>query len=275
MSTMNRHFHFHLVSDSTGETLNTIAKAAAAQFEGTAPHEHLYALVRSEQQLLRAVEHITAHPGIVFFTLVNLGLRKLLESECSKLGVPCVSILDQATQALGQYLGAEESHRPGGQHEMDARYQKRVEALDFIIQHDDGQGLPELAEADVVLVGASRTSKTPTCVYLAIRGIKAANVPVVPNVELPRELFVPNHAMTVGLWASPERLIQIRRNRLSAMGESRGSAYVEEEAVRREVADTRKLFERNGWPAIDVTRRSVEETAAAVMNLLAEREAET
>jgi hypothetical protein len=272
MSTVSRRFHFHLVSDSTGETLNTIAKAAAAQFEGTAPHEHIYALVRSEQQLLRAVEHITAHPGIVFFTLVNPGLRKVLEAECSKLGVPCVSILDQATQALGQYLGAEESHRPGGQHEMDARYQKRVEALDFIIQHDDGQGLPELVEADVVLVGASRTSKTPTCVYLAIRGVKAANVPVVPNVELPRELFGPNNALTVGLWASPERLIQIRRNRLSAMGENRGSAYVEEDAVRREVGDTRKLFERHGWPAIDVTRRSVEETAAAVMNLLAERE---
>ncbi len=269
---MSRSFHFHLVSDSTGETLNTIAKAAAAQFEGAAPREHLYALVRSDQQLHRAVEHIAAYPGIVFFTLVNPGLRKLLENECARLGVPCVSILDQATQALGKYLGAEESHRPGGQHEMDARYLRRVEALDFIIQHDDGQGLPELAEADVVLIGASRTSKTPTCVYLAIRGIKAANVPVVPNVELPRELFVPINALIVGLWASPERLVQIRRNRLTAMGENRGSAYVDEESVRREIADTRKLFERHGWPAIDVTRRSVEETAAAVMNLLAERE---
>ena len=265
-------FHFHLVSDATGETLNAVAKAACAQFEGVKPHEHTYALVRSERQLKQAVEHIAAQPGIVFFTLVDPALRRMLESECAKLGVPCVSILDRAFEALGQYLGAKESHRPGGQHEMDSRYQQRVEALDFIIQHDDGQGLAELGQADVVLAGASRTSKTPTCVYLAIRGIRAANVPIIPGVELPAELFSLANALVVGLWASPERLVQIRRNRLSAMGEKRGSAYVDEEAVRREVADTRKLFERHGWPTIDVTRRSVEETAAAIMNLLAERE---
>ncbi len=272
---MGRSFHFHLVSDSTGETLNTVAKAACAQFENVEPHEHLYALVRRKDQLDRAVEHIAAHPGIVFFTLVNSQLRRILEIECAKLGVPCVSILDQAMQALGQYLGAEESHRPGGQHEMDGRYQKRVEALDYIIQHDDGQGIQELAEADIVLVGASRTSKTPTCVYLAIRGIKTANVPVVPGVELPAQLFSLENSLIVGLWASPERLVQIRRNRLAAMGEDRGFAYVDEESVRHEVAETRKLFERHSWPAIDVTRRSVEETAAAIMNLLGERAAES
>lgn len=272
MFQMPRSFHFHLVSDATGETLNTVAKAACAQFEGVEPHEHIYALVRSERQLQQAIEHIAAHPGIVFFTLVNPGLRRLLETECARLGTPCVSIMDRAVEALGKFLGAKESHRPGGQHDMDSRYQRRVEALDYIIQHDDGQGLPELGEADVVLVGASRTSKTPTCVYLAIRGIKAANVPVVPGVELPAELAELARNLVVGLWASPERLVQIRRNRLTAMGESRGSDYIDEDAVRREVADTRKLFERHSWPTIDVTRRSVEETAAAIMNLLTERE---
>ncbi|MGQ0740735.1 MAG: pyruvate, water dikinase regulatory protein [Alphaproteobacteria bacterium] len=264
-------FHFHLVSDATGETLNTVAKAASAQFEGIEPKEHIYALVRSERHLEQVIKHIVQHPGIVFFTLVNPELRHRLELECSRLSVPCVSILDRAVEELGRYLGAKESHRPGGQHEMDSRYQRRVEALDFIIQHDDGQGLPELGQADVVLVGASRTSKTPTCVYLAIRGVRAANVPIIPGVELPSELVALRAALTVGLWAAPERLVQIRRQRLSAMGETRGSAYVDEEAVRREVADTRHVFERYGWPAIDVTRRSVEETAAAIMNLLAEK----
>ncbi len=269
---MPRSFHFHLVSDATGETLNTLAKAACAQFEDVEPREHIYALVRSERQLRQALDHIAANPGIVFFTLVNTELRQILETECAKLDIPCVSILDRAVEALGQYLGAKESHRPGGQHEMDSRYQRRVEALDFIIQHDDGQGIKDLGEADVVLVGASRTSKTPTCVYLAIRGIRAANVPVVPGVELPEQILARGKSLVVGLWATPERLVQVRRNRLTAMGENRGSAYIDEEAVRREIADTRKLFERHGWPAIDVTRRSVEETAAAIMNLLAERE---
>jgi hypothetical protein len=269
---MRRSFHFHLVSDATGETLNTVAKAASAQFEGVDPREHIYALVRSQHQLGQVVKQIAAQPGIVFFTLVNPALRRALEAECKRIGVPCVSILDRAVEELGRYLGAKESHRPGGQHEMDSRYQRRVEALDFIIQHDDGQGLPELAQADVVLVGASRTCKTPTCVYLAIRGIRAANVPVIPGVELPSELKSLRNALVVGLWAAPERLVQIRRHRLKAMGETRGSAYVDEDAVRREVAETRRIFEHHGWPAIEVTRRSVEETAAAVMNLLAERE---
>src|SRR5882672_10716437 len=186
---MVREYHLHLVSDATGETLNTVAKAVCAQFDGTSAREHIYSLVRSERQLQRAVDHIRANPGIVFFTLVNPTLRKLLEFECGKIKVPCVSILDRAVQTLGKFLGAEESHRPGGQHEMDSRYLERVEALNFAIQHDDGQNTHDLAGADVVLVGVSRSSKTPTCIYLAIRGVKAANIPVVSGVELPEHLF--------------------------------------------------------------------------------------
>jgi len=270
---MAREYHLHLISDATGETLNTVAKAVCAQFEGIAAREHIYSLVRSERQLRRALDHIIADPGIVFFTLVNPGLRQVLESECVALGIPCVSILDRAVEVMGKFLGAVESHRPGGQHEMDSRYLERVEALNFAIQHDDGQNTQNLAEADVILVGVSRSSKTPTCVYLAIRGIRAGNIPIVPGVELPEHLFALKKPLFVGLWLSPERLLQIRRNRLSTMGETKSSDYINEASIRDEIALTRRLFERYEWPTIDVSRRSIEETAASILNLLAERQA--
>ena len=268
---MGREYHLHLISDATGETLNTVAKAVCAQFDGVIAREHIYSLVRSERQLRRAIEHIAAHPGIVFFTLVNPFLRQALEVECSRLGVPCVSILDRAVEMMGKFLGAKESHRPGGQHDMDSRYLERVEALNFAIQHDDGQNTQNLAEADVILVGVSRTSKTPTCIYLAIRGVRAGNIPIVPGVEVSESIFMLKKPLFVGLWLSPERLLQIRRNRLTTMGETKSSDYVGEEAVRAEIAHARRLFERYDWPTIDVSRRSIEETAASVLNLLAER----
>ena len=270
---MVREYHLHLISDSTGETLNIVAKAVGAQFEGATAREHIYSLVRSENQLRRALQHIAVNPGIVFSTLVNPILRQVLETECAKLNVPCVSILDPAVEAMRKYLGAEETHRPGAQHDMDSRYQERVEALNFAIQHDDGQNLKNLADADVILVGVSRSSKTPTSVYLAIRGIRAANIPIVPGISPPDHLFSLSKPLYVGLWLSPERLLQIRRNRLSTMGENKSSDYVDEDAIRSELTMTRRLFERFQWPTIDVTRRSIEETAAAILNLLAERNA--
>jgi len=270
---MNGEYHLHLISDATGETLNTVAKAVCAQFEGVTAREHIYSLVRSERQLHRAIEHVSANPGIVFFTLVNPTLRQTLEAECNKLKVPCISILDRAVESMGKFLGATETHRPGGQHEMDSRYLERVEALNFAIQHDDGQNLQHLSNADVILVGVSRSSKTPTCIYLAIRGVRAGNIPIVPGVDVPDELFALQKPLFVGLWLSPERLLQIRRNRLMTMGETKSSDYVSEEAVRMEIAFTRRLFERHEWPTIDVSRRSIEETAAAILNLLAERKA--
>lgn len=273
MNLMAREYHLHMISDSTGETLNTVAKAVSAQFEGATAREHIYSLVRSENQLRRVVQHITANPGIVFSTLVNPGLRHVLEEECKKLSLPCVSILDPAVEAMKKYLGAEETHRPGAQHEMDARYQERVEALNFAMQHDDGQNQKNLAEADVILVGVSRSSKTPTSIYLAIRGVRAGNIPIVPGILPPEHLFTLPKPLFVGLWLSPERLLQIRRNRLTTMGERKGSDYVDEDAIRAELAMTRRLFERYEWPTIDVTRRSIEETAAAILNLLAERKA--
>lgn len=268
---MNREFHLHLVSDATGETLNTIAKAVCAQFEGVAVQEHFYALVRSKRQLERVVDNIRSFPGLVYFTLVNPELRQELEMQCAQLGVTCQAVLDGPIATMKKFLGASETHRPGGQHEVDQRYLQRIEALNYTIAHDDGQARDTLDEADVVLVGASRTSKTPTCVYLAIRGVRAANVPVVPALALPPQLLTATRPLVVGLWASPDRLVQVRRNRLNTLGEVRDTTYVDVENVRAEVTATRQLFETQGWPAIDVSRRSVEETAAAVLNLLAER----
>lgn len=267
----NREFHLHLVSDATGETLNAVAKAASAQFEGVQLQEHFYALVRSERQLDRVMAHIREQPGLVFFTLVNPDLRRILEGQCAQLNVPCQGILDGPIAMMRQYLGAAETHRPGGQHEVDQRYLNRIEALNFAIAHDDGQALSLLERAEVVLVGASRTSKTPTCVYLAIRGVCAANVPLVPGIAPPEEILAARRPLIVGLWASPDRLVQVRRNRLNTLGEVRSTSYVDLESVRAEVMATRQLFESHGWPAIDVSRRSVEETAASVLNLLAER----
>lgn len=268
---VSKAFHVHLVSDATGETLNAIAKAALAQFEGVDVLEHAYTLVRSRRQLEKAVDHITENPGLVFFTLASLELRDELVRQCGQLSVPCLDVLETPVAKMRQFLGAPETHRPGGQHEVDQRYLSRIEALNFTIQHDDGQSLDSLDDAEIILVGASRTSKTPTCVYLAIRGLRCANVPLVPGIPLPESLLHAKRPLIVGLWASPERLIQVRRNRLSTMGESRDTDYVELEAVRAEITATRKLYEQHEWPAIDVSRRSIEETAATIINLLSER----
>jgi regulator of PEP synthase PpsR (kinase-PPPase family) len=268
---VSKTFHVHQVSDATGETLNAIVKAALAQFEGVTVQEHAYTLVRSRRQLEKAVEQIRDNPGLVFFTLASLELRDELIAQCGRLSAPCLDVLETPVSMMRQFLGTAETHRPGGQHEVDQRYLLRIEALNYTIQHDDGQSLDTLDEAEIILVGASRTSKTPTCVYLAIRGLRAANVPLVPGIPLPDSLLRATSPLIVGLWASPERLIQVRRNRLSTMGEKRDTDYVEVDSVRAEIAATRKLFEQHDWPSIDVSRRSIEETAAAIINLLAER----
>jgi regulator of PEP synthase PpsR (kinase-PPPase family) len=232
---------------------------------------HAYALVRSEHQLSRALDHIAIMPGLVFFTLANQNLRDRLLARCTDIQVRCIDLLEGPVTALRQFLGAAETHKVGRQHEVDARYLDRIEALNFTIAHDDGQSLESIDDAEVILTGASRTSKTPTCVYLAIRGIRAANVPLVPGVPAPSQLLRARRPLIVGLWVSPDRLVQVRRNRLTSMGETRDSAYVELDAVRAEIATTRQLFENQGWPMIDVSRRSIEETAAAVINMMSDR----
>lgn len=264
--------NFHLVSDSTGETLAGVLRATCAQFDNIMPVEHSYFLVRSARQLERVISEIEAAPGVVMFTLSNMEHRAQLEDACQRMGTPCIAVLDLALDATSRYLGAELNHRVGNPRKLNAEYFKRIDALDFAMYHDDGQQHVDLAEADVILVGVSRTSKTPTSVYLAHRGVKAANVPMVPGVPLPPEVFLKDGPLVVGLLISADRLIHIRRNRLAAMKETRAGSYTDEDEVRREVMDAQKLFEREGWPTIDVSRRSIEETAAAVLNLLAERQ---
>jgi len=266
------YFHVHLVSDSTGETLNAMAKAVTARFDGVIPIEHIYALVRSPKQMERVLEEVESAPGVVLHTLVDRELREQLEEGCRRLDMPQIGALDPLVGALSRYLGASLSTRVGAQHTLDHDYFNRISALDFAMAHDDGQGTVEQLEgADVVLCGVSRTSKTPTCIYLAHRGIRAANVPLVPGQEDGERLTALKNPLVIGLTVSPERLVQIRRNRLEGLNASRASDYVDHEAVRDETIKARRAFERRGWPTIDVTRRSVEETAAAIVNLLSER----
>ena len=262
------YFHVHLVSDSTGETLNAMARAVCARFENVLPIEHIYALVRSPRQLERALTDIEAAPGVVIHTIVDDELRAALEEGCRKLDMACIAALDPLVSALSRYLGAALSRRVGVQHALDNDYFNRMDALNYAIGHDDGQGGQDLDQADVVLVGVSRTSKTPTCIYLAHRGVRAANVPLVPGRAPSEKLLTLKNALIVGLTISPDRLIQIRRNRLLSLKEDRDSSYIDIEAVRQETVLARRLYERMDWPVIDVTRRSVEETAAAVLNLL-------
>lgn len=264
----------HLISDSTGETLAGVMRATCAQFDHILPIEHSYFLVRSARQLERVLREIEAAPGIVMFTLSNLEHRAHLETRCRELGQPCVAVLDPVLDSMSRYLGQELNHRVGAARVLNAEYFQRIDALDFAMFHDDGQQAVDLKTADVILVGVSRTSKTPTSVYLAHRGVKAANVPYVPNVPLPPELFAVGHPLVVGLTISPDRLIHIRKNRLAAMKETRAGDYTEEDSVRREIMNAQKLFEKNGWPTIDVSRRSIEETAAAILNLLSEHRGE-
>lgn len=269
-SSVDLKYHLHLISDSTGDTLNAMANAALAQFENVDVQVHFHALVRSEHQLTRALDHVATAPGLVFFTLANPTLNQKLVTRCATIPADCIDVLEAPLNMMGRFFGKSESHKVGRQHQVDQRYLERIETLNFAIAHDDGQALDGLARAEVVLTGASRTSKTPTCVYLAIRGIRAANVPLVPGMPAPAQLL-DTKALVVGLWVSPDRLVQVRRNRLTTMGESRETDYVDLDQVRQEVGATKQLFETQGWPTIDVTRRSIEETAAAVMNLLTEK----
>jgi [pyruvate, water dikinase]-phosphate phosphotransferase / [pyruvate, water dikinase] kinase len=265
-------FHLHLVSDATGETLITVARAAAAQYATISPIEHVYPLVRTVKQLDRVLAEIEAAPGIVLYTLLDPELTEKLEGKCRELGLPCRSILGPVLRVFQAYLGTEATPRVGAQHMLNAEYFKRIDALNYSMLHDDGQHTEGLEEADVVLVGVSRTSKSPTSIYLANRGVKTANVPIVPGIPPPVQLNGLAKPLVVGLYASPERIVQIRQNRLLGLKVHReDDSYVDREAVAEELAFSRRLCARNNWPLIDVTRRSIEETAAAVMALLAER----
>jgi regulator of PEP synthase PpsR (kinase-PPPase family) len=267
--------NLHLVSDATGETLNSIARATTAQFEHVDIIYHRWSLIRTRFQLHRVLEGIETEPGPVLSTLVDKALRADLELTCGRLQVPLVNVLDPVMNLLAEHLGEQAAARPGKQYVLNADYFRRIDAMHYVLAHDDGQAQPGIAEADVVLVGVSRSSKTPTCFYLANRGIKAANVPLVPNLPEP-EMLEAVHCPVIGLTLDAEALIEIRRHRLRLIGAGNntgivrqsGTEYVDDEAVKAELLWARRLCNRHGWPVIDVTRRSIEETAATVLQLM-------
>lgn len=259
-------FHLHLISDSTGETLLTVARAAAAQYESIESIEHVHPLIRVDRHLDKALVEIEQFPGIVLYTLVNPELSARLERFCRDQGLPCVSVLAPVLDVFRSFLNVTASPRVGAQHSLDAEYFKRIEAMNFTLAHDDGQLPHDLDQADVVVLGISRTSKTPTSIYLANRGVKVANIPIVPEIPPPPALFTITRPLVVGLVASPDRIAQIRENRVLAMGsKSFDSAYVDRPSIASELGMMRRLCADHDWPMIDVTRRSIEETAAAII----------
>jgi regulator of PEP synthase PpsR (kinase-PPPase family) len=260
-----KRFHLHLVSDSTGETVSSVARAAMAQFEHIEPEEHVWSLVRTQGQLEKLIANLDSNPGVVMFTLVNAAMRETLRQACGKRGLPCIPVIGHVVRELSAYLGEEASGTTGGQYELSEDYFTRIDAINFALAHDDGQATWELEESDMVVVGVSRTSKSPTCVYLAYRGYKAANVPYVPGVALPDNLAGLKQPLVVGLTIGGERLIDIRTTRLAAMNQDKTTDYINEDKVRDEIESSKKFFRQQGWPVIDVTRRSVEETATLII----------
>ena len=262
--------HLHLLSDSTGETLEAVAKAGLAQFEHVEPIKHFWPMVRSEGHLDRVLTEIGQRPGLIIYTLVNSEVRRKLEARCAAAGLPHVAALDPVVDALSSMLGQTAQSKPGRQHTLDAAYFARVDAIQYTIAHDDGIAPEDWEEADMVLAGVSRSSKTPTSIYLANRGYKVANIPLVVESPPPASLFTLKQPLVVGLTTSPDRLIQIRRNRLLTLNQAPDTAYVDQDAVAAELAFARRIFSDRGWPVIDVTRRSIEETAAAIIKLVTE-----
>jgi regulator of PEP synthase PpsR (kinase-PPPase family) len=264
----NRNFHVHLVSDSTGETVSSVARACLVQYEGIFVQEHIWSLVRTRGQLDKVIQAIERDRGPVLYTLVDQELRDLVRDHCRRLQLPCVGVLDQVMSMLAVHFHSKSEQWPGRQHQLDEGYFDRIDAMHYTLAHDDGQSTHDLEDADVILVGPSRTSKTPTCVYLANRGVRAANVPLVPLVPPPPELETTKRPLVVGLITDPERLVQIRVNRLRLLQQETETEYTDMEQVQREIQEARRLYARRKWTTIDVTRRSIEETAATVLQLM-------
>lgn len=263
-----KRFHLHLISDSTGETVGSVARAAMAQFERVEAEEHNWTLIRTPAQLDKVLTAIKDEPGIVMYTLINQELNDKIRIFCHQYGMPCIPVMARVVAEMRAYLGVETLNEPGRQHAMNEDYFSRVEAIDYTLAHDDGQAAWDLEEADIVIVGVSRTSKSPTCIYLANRGYKTANIPYVADIPLPEGLFTLTRPLVVGLTIGPERLKEIRQSRLRSLQQDGDSTpYVDDEKILAEITASKRLFQKHRWPTIDVTRRSVEETAATILNL--------
>jgi hypothetical protein len=268
----------HLVSDATGTTLQGLARACLVQFGDVETEERSWNLIRTTEQVDMVLDGVADEPGIVLMTLVDPDLRRKMRRGCREMKIPCIPVLDPIMKGLTEYLGMEGSAIPGLQYQINDAYFERIDALDYAMHHDDGQHLDGLEDADVVLVGVSRTSKTPTSIYLANRGVKTGNIPLVPKVNIDPSYFEFKKPLYVGLTESVGRLLERRKTRLSSDSYEaiyRGNSYLCEDNITDELKSARKLFSSHGWPVIDVTKRSVEETATEIMMLLNRRKNQT
>jgi [pyruvate, water dikinase]-phosphate phosphotransferase / [pyruvate, water dikinase] kinase len=267
MNKITKRINLHLVSDSTGETLSSVSRAVLSQFEGVESNDFVWPMVRTRSQIEKVKESIEKNPGIVLYTILEDELTEVLKKYCYDLQVPCIPVLSRIITEFSNYLNMNISHVIGRQHILDEEYFSRVEAINYTIAHDDGQSAWDLYDADIVIVGVSRTSKSPTSVYLSCRGYKTANIPFVGIETIPENIYDLKKPLIVGLSINPEKLIQIRQNRLASLGQDVETDYINLDSVKSEIAESRKLFAKLHCPVIDVTKRSVEETAAKIIKL--------
>ena len=262
-----KEINIHLVSDSTGETIENTVSATISQFPGVKRKEFFWPMTRTEDQIKDITENLKKNPGLVVFSIVDDNNRSLLESNCKELNIPYISPLDSLLNTFKKLLALSETKITGVQHKIDENYFKRVDAFEFAMQHDDGQRISSMSEADIILVGVSRTSKTPTSIYLANKGYKVANIPLVANTHLPEELFGFEKPIIIGLIKDPRSLMQVRQTRLKMMGENNQTSYDDINHIKFEISQARLIFTKYAWPSIDVSRRSVEETSASVIKI--------
>ncbi|MBT4989566.1 MAG: kinase/pyrophosphorylase [Rickettsiales bacterium] len=264
---MSKQINLHLISDSTGETLISMSRAVLSQFANIEVNEHVWSLVRGEVKVDKIIESIRKNPGIVLYTILDERLLKKLVEYCEANNLPCIAALDNIIHKFSRYIGEDVVNHPGRQYKLDDDYFNRIDAINFTISHDDGQKLQDVEKSDVIIVGPSRTSKSPTCIYLAYRGIKAANVPFVHEVVFSKKISELKNKLVVGFSIDPEILIQIRKTRMRNIGAGEGFSYIDIYKVKEEILAARRLYLENNWPIIDISRKSVEETATSIIQM--------
>ena len=258
----------YLISDSTGETLDRIFMALKAQFNNFEYHLNQFSFTRTENQISTILNDAKKQESpIILYTVVNSKLAKFLAEEASKKNIPCFGVLGDLILNFSKILNEKATHQPSAQHVLDEDYYKRIEAIQFTMNHDDGNNTENILESDIILVGVSRTSKTPTSIYLANKGLKTSNIPLVNDMSIPNDIVKSKNLCVIGLTTEAERLYDIRRNRLNSLKENEASDYTNLEKIRLEVEQSKKIFKKNNWPTIDVTRKSVEETAASIIKI--------
>jgi regulator of PEP synthase PpsR (kinase-PPPase family) len=266
---MSNTYQIYLISDSTGETLDRIFMALKAQFKNIKYKVHPYSFTRTENQILKTLEDAKKNDNsVILYTIVDNNLAKYLVNVSGEKKIPCFSVLGNLILNFSKILNQKASHEPSGQHVLNEEYYERIEAIQFTMNHDDGNLVNQIEQSDIILIGVSRTSKTPTAIYLANKGFKTSNIPLVNENSLPQKLKDnPQLACVVGLNAEPERLVDLRKNRMNSLKESENKSYTSIENIKKEIADAKKTFQKYRWPSIDVTRKSVEETAASIIKI--------